>query len=169
MPILIYTFVILLFIFSSHAKIATAEIKILHFDEPFRVSKHIKVTDEAIFDRYNERCSVATGEEVIFNTTKGTQKILRHDLTIRILDLSQLRCEHWGNEWELGTIALGSGGNEWAIIIDETYILRVRANSIDIANETEKQLSIIATTHPTYCENVDQLTCEKKFSFEYFK
>lgn len=169
MPTLINTLVILVLMFLSQAKIANAEIKILHFDEPFRVSKHVKVTNEEIFDRYNERCSAATGEAVIYNAAKGTQKILKHDLTIRILDLSQLRCENWENEWELGNIALGSGGNDWAIIIDETYILRVRANFVDITNETEKKFSIIATTHPTYCENVDQLICEKKFSFKYFQ
>ena len=168
-PKSINIFATLLIVLVSQTKIANAEIKILHFDEPFRISRHAVVSNEVIFDRFNERCFAATGEKVKFNTEKGTQNILLNNMHFRILDLSQLRCEDWKNEWELGTIALGSGGNEWAIIINESYIVRVRGSTVNIAKETNKSISITVVTHPTYCANVDQLICEKKFSLEYSK
>ena len=135
---------------------------ITHFDEPFIVSKHSYISDEIILERYDERCIKATGNSTTLDKSKAVTEIHSFSVQVKAYDLSFLRCEKWTNEWELGVIALGSGGNDWAVTIGEQFIVRVRAISLAVTALHPQELVISAKVHPTYCQNAST-ECLKRF------
>ena len=137
---------------------------ITHFDEPFIVSKHFYISDEIILEEYDERCIKATGNSTTLDESKAVTEFHSFFVQVKAYDLSFLRCEKWANEWELGVIALGSGGNDWVVTIGEQFIVRVRAMSLSVTALHPQELVISATVHPNYCQN-SSTDCLKHFRF----
>lgn len=154
---------IFLFIYSiSVNKLNALEFNIVSFDEPFRASSHSVVSESLIFEVYDERCRNATGHATKLANSEAVRNLDKFSVPVKIFDLSYLRCPGWANEWELGVISMGDGGNEWAVIIGNKFIVRVRALFLEFKVLSDEQLMLSATVHPIYCEHKKAI-CVKNF------
>ena len=159
------TFTALFILFTGILNYALAqEAYISKFDAPFRVAAYQGIRDEHIFDIFDERCLDVTGHKTSINKSDAVTYFDDYMLPVRIYDLSYLRCKGWANEWELGVISMGSGGNEWAVVIGEQFIVRVRAMRLLVQEINLNELLLLAYVHPVHCES-SAVDCIKEFKF----
>ena len=151
----------LVIVFSGSATQAK-DLKITHFDIPYSVSKHYSVSEQAIFDVFDDKCRSATGHDTTLDKARALGSVEGFVEAVTVYDLAYLRCEGWANAWELGVVSLGSGGSEWAVTVGEQWIIRVRAMSLEVKVINKSELLFSAVVHPTYCENIDD-NCVKEF------
>ena len=143
---------------AAHAK----DLQITHFDVPYSVSKHYSVSDQDIFELFDDKCRSATGHETTIDKGKALENVDGFIEAVKVYDLAYLRCEGWANEWELGVVSMGSGGSEWAVVVGDQWIVRVRAMNLEVKVISQSELFFSAVVHPIYCENIDD-NCVKEF------
>ena len=143
---------------AAHAK----DLQITHFDVPYSVSKHYSVSDQDIFELFDDKCRSATGHETTIDKGKALENVDGFIEAVKVYDLAYLRCEGWANEWELGAVSMGRGGSEWIVTVGEQWIVRVRAMSLSVMATNRIELTISAIVHPIYCKN-DEGNCVKEF------